>query len=515
VRIATGTSPLVAPIFEAGQAASDQAALCAGRDVVTYGELAQDVALRRESLRRAGVAPGDRVAILLPKSIATVETILAILAVDAVYVPLNARAQPAQIARVLADIRPKLLVTDRDQVEAILAIAPELRIAVPAGNGAEFEFVPPRYPLPGAERVAPEQIAAVLYSSGSTGEPKGIMLSHANIASFVDWAVRTFDMHAEDRLASHAPLYFDLSLFDIFGALARHATLCLLDETSALFPGQVRDFVDANRISIWYSVPSALMRLQERHAFQGLQSLRLVLFAGEVFPTPILRRLMADLPTPEYVNLYGPTETNVCTYHRLPGVPREDTETLPIGRACEHLEVTIRDAQGHALPADATGEICVAGPAVMQGYWQRPALTEETRLAANVDSYRTGDYGTRTSGGLFHFVGRRDQQVKLRGHRIELMALESVMHTHPDVKEAAACVLPDARSGGVLTIFLAPFGAAPARGEVLNFIAERLPPAYRPDRIEVVEALPRTANGKCDRTALLARVGGAATSHGA
>lgn len=515
MNLAAGASPLVSPIFQTGAAASRQAALCAGRELVTYGELAQRVALRRESLHRAGVVPGDRVAICMPKSIATVETILAILAADAVYVPLNARAQPAQIARILADIRPKLLLTGRDRMAAMLAVAPELRVAVPSGEGPEFELVPPRYPLPGAERVAPQHVAAVLYSSGSTGEPKGIMLSHANIASFVAWAVQTFDVRAEDRLASHAPLYFDLSLFDIFGALARHATLCLLDETSALFPGQVREFVESNRISIWYSVPSALMRLQERRAFQGLQSIRLVLFAGEVFPTPILRRLMADLPTPEYVNLYGPTETNVCTYHRMPGAPRDDAETLPIGRSCEHLEVTIRDPHGAEMPAGATGEICVAGPAVMQGYWQRPALTEETRFAPGADTYRTGDYGTRTPEGLFHFVGRRDQQVKLRGHRIELMALESVLHSHPDVTEAAACVLPDARSGGVLTVFVAPRGAAPAQSEMLSFIAERLPPAYRPDRIEMLDALPRTANGKCDRTALLARAGEAAASQGA
>jgi amino acid adenylation domain-containing protein len=506
-------SPLVAPIFET--AAARRPALCAGGDVVTYGELARRVALRSESLRRAGVAPGDRVALCLTKSIATIETILAVLAAEAVYVPLNARAQPAQTARILADIRPKLLLAGRDRVEPMLAVAPELRIAVPSDDGPEFDLVPPRYALPGAERAAPEQVAAVLYTSGSTGEPKGIMLSHANIASFVDWAARTFEVRAEDRLASHAPLYFDLSLFDIFAALSRHATLCLLDETSALFPGRVRAFVEANRVSIWYSVPSALMRLQERRAFLGLRSPRLVLFAGEVFPTPILRRLMADLPAPEYVNLYGPTETNVCTYHRLPHAPRDDRETLPIGRRCEHLDVTIRDAQGIETPAGVAGEICVAGPAVMQGYWQRPALTQETRLAGISGSYRTGDHGYRTAEGLFHFVGRRDQQIKLRGHRLELMALESVLHTHSAIAEVAACVLPEARSGGVLAIFVAPRGVAPSQAELLEFIADRLPPAYRPDRIEVLDALPRTANGKCDRKALVDRMVEASSSQGA
>jgi acyl-coenzyme A synthetase/AMP-(fatty) acid ligase len=226
---------------------------------------------------------------------------------------------------------------------------------------------------------------------------------------------------------------------------------------------------------------------------------------------------MADLPAPEYVNLYGPTETNVCTYHRLPCAPRDDRETLPIGRRCEHLDVTIRDAQGMEVPAGVTGEICVTGAAVMQGYWQRPALTQETRLAGLSESYRTGDHGYRTAEGVFHFVGRRDQQIKLRGHRVELMALESVLQTHSAVAEAAACVLPGMRSGGVLAIFVAPRGVGPSQTELLDFIADRLPPAYRPDRIEMLDALPRTANGKCDRKALLARTveAEAAASQGA
>jgi non-ribosomal peptide synthetase component F len=256
------------------------------------------------------------------------------------------------------------------------------------------------------------------------------MLTHANISSFVEWAADIFQVSSEDRIANHAPLHFDLSIFDVFAGLARHATVHLIDDTTARFPGAIRALIDSMRISVWYSVPTALMRLEERHALKGASSLRLILFAGEVFPVPALRRLMDDLPTPEYANLYGPTETNVCTYYRLPGMPSAG-EPLPIGSPCEHLKVSLRDCEGAPVAPGESGEICVAGPAVMEGYWRRPDLTRAVRLPGQDNSYRTGDYGYTRADGLLMLNGRRDQQAKLRGHRIELLALEATLNAHP------------------------------------------------------------------------------------
>lgn len=303
------------------------------------------------------------------------------------------------------------------------------------------------------------------------------------------------------RLANHAPLQFDLSIFDLFCGLSRHASVHLLDETAAWFPGQVRAYIDQVGITVWYSVPTALARLQERRALAGAASLRLVLFAGEVFPTPVLRRLMADLPQPEYANLYGPTETNVCTYHRLPGPPASDLFVVPIGRPCEHLHVSLCDADGSPVAPGVIGEICVEGPAVMQGYWRRPELTHLARLAQREATYRTGDFAS-CGGGEIVLAGRRDQQVKVRGHRIELLALEAALNAHPGIREAAALALPD----GALAAFLVAEGSPPTAPELRRFVADRLAPSYQPDRFEWVAELPRTATGKCDRVALLSGV---------
>jgi amino acid adenylation domain-containing protein len=444
------------------------------------------------------------VALCLPKSIRAVETIVAVLAVGAAYIPLNHRLPVTQLARILADLRPKLLIADAALAAPLRDAAPELRTAVLAESRAGIEISAPRYQLPSPDWQSPDDLAAVLYTSGSTGEPKGIMLSGGNLESFVDWAAETFAVTSADRLVSHAPFHFDLSIFDIFGALSRHASVHLIDETEVRFPGRIRQLIEANKLSIWYSVPTALAQLQQRRALQNLASLRLVMFAGEVFPVPVLRRLMDDLPRASYVNLYGPTETNVATYHKLAAPPSSDLDPIPIGIPCEHLDVIVCDPAGDEVAVGEMGEICVTGPSVMLGYWNRPSLTADTRLRGRTDSYRTGDHGWRRSDGALMFAGRRDQQVKLRGHRVELLALESALHAHPDVEDAAATVAGNATEDALAIFVVRRSGASLSYSDIRGYIAERLPPSYVPDRVEFLSAMPRTANGKCDRRALAA-----------
>jgi len=493
-------SLLVAPVLGGDGLLSDQTALTHAGRRISYRQLYGDVTAMAEWLMRAGVHPGDRVAIVLPKAIETVELILAVLAVGAAYIPVNSRLPPLAVQSILRDVQPRLVVTGA-------SVANEL-----AQDGAPTSFLVAAMGTDGLTLVrpssgdapvsSPDGLAAILYTSGSTGEPKGIMLSTRNIMSFVDWAATAFAFTSADRAANHAPLHFDLSILDIFVTLSRHGAVHLIDETTARFPGALRALIDKERISVWYSVPTALAHLEERQALRGADTLRLILFAGEVFPMPALRRLMAQLPTPQFANLYGPTETNVCTYYRVPGIPPSDADVLPVGRACEHLTVDICDEMGAPVPPGESGEICVCGPAVMSGYWGQPERTQASRLPGRADSYRTGDYGYFRSDGLIMLSGRRDQQAKLRGHRIELLALEAALNAHPGLKEAAASVVPDERTGGVLVVHAVARSEQPTMSQIRTYLSERLAPYYQPDRIEFLTEMPRTATGKCDRPLL-------------
>ena len=499
--LARSMSPLVAPVFADGSAGSSQTALTHSGRRLLYGELKRDVIATAEWLARMGVNPGDRVAFVLPKSIETVALVLAVLSAGAAYVPINHRLPASAVRSILQDVQPRLVVMEATRASELAGNAafPGLSIAVAGANGLTLLTAASGGP-PAPSPI--QDLAAILYTSGSTGEPKGIMLSSRNILSFVEWAATSFSLTSADSTANHAPLHFDLSILDVFATLSRHGTVHLIDETTARFPGALRTLIDKERISIWYSVPTALVHLEERQALKGADSLRLILFAGEVFPMTALRRLMMQLPKPEYANLYGPTETNVCTYYRLPGIPASDGDVLPIGRPCEHLEVQICDAEGRAVRAGETGEICVAGSAVMSGYWQQPERTDAVRLSGRPDSYRTGDYGHVRADGLMMLSGRRDQQAKLRGHRIELLALEAALNAHPELKEAAASVVPDERTGGLLVVHAVARSERPALSEIRTFLSARLAPYYQPDRIEWLSEMPRTATGKCDRSRL-------------
>ena len=496
-------SSLVAPLLDDGHAGSAWPAVAMGRSTVTYGELRRNVMSVRDDMLRVGIGPGDRVAICMPKSIAALELILGTLAAGAAYVPINHSLPVSQIRSIVTDIRPKLLVVPPTARCDAIAV-PGLRIAtceIAAGAAiGELHVLPGIMP----EISSPPWLATILYTSGSTGEPKGIMLSQGNLASFVDWAATTFRIVSTDRVANHASFHFDLSIFDIFCTLGHGGTVFLIDDHTSLFPGAMRALVADAGISVWYSVPTALVRLQERHAMQGLSSLRLILFAGEVFPVPALRGLMAELPGPTYVNLYGPTETNVCTWHQLAEPPSSDQDVVPIGRPCGHLEVTLRDPLGAEVGVGEPGEICVSGAGVMLGYWQRTAMTEVTRFDGRADSYRTGDYGFMRPDRTLMLIGRRDQQVKVRGHRLELLALEATLSAHPKIRDAVA--VTTSQSGRHELVVFVTAREEPAPATVLRaFIAEGLAPTYLPDRIEWLREMPFTANGKMDRVALKAR----------
>jgi amino acid adenylation domain-containing protein len=470
---------------------------------LTYAQLDALANRFARVLRESGVNPGDRVGIHAPRSGRVVAAMLGVLRAGAAYVPLDPSSPPARL---------KLIVQDCALRHVVVA-PPTLARWVAAGFGPVEQFLlidEWTGPLPSgvrirgwkdlqaasAERDPPAQptsldhLAYILYTSGSTGVPKGVMLSHRNAAAFIDWAADAIDLRESDRVASVAPFHFDLSVFDIWASLSRGARIVVVDEASVLSGRRMLDRIHDTGITVWYSVPSALVLMLESGGLsdRGAPSLRVVFFAGEVFPLKHLEATMRALPGSRFFNLFGPTETNVCLAHELPGPPGDEAHAIPIGRPTCGDTVSVLDAEGRPVTAGAVGELFVEGPTLMMGYW------DGGRGARAKSPYATGDMVSQRPDGEFMYHGRRDHMVKIHGFRVELGEVEAALLAMPGVREAIVFAVDQRLVAGIVpsTVDLSVL-------DVKRHCASRLPQYMVPGEVRLVAGLPRTSSGKTDR----------------
>jgi amino acid adenylation domain-containing protein len=488
-------------------------------------------------LARWGVGRGDRVGLWLPKSLEAVIAIHGVLRVGASYVPVDPSgpvvrganilaASGVKAAVVAADLapglssewvspvpRPRLVMVDDHaarssgaQYENMASAA--ATFAIEPGDAAWSEVMADTTPSPLVPNCGGEDLAYILFTSGSTGNPKGVMLSHANAFTFLDWCHEALGLwRADDRFASHAPFHFDLSVFDVFTSCRSASTLVLIGEALGKDPTGLADFLEKKRISVWYSSPSTLAMLTEygRLERRDFSPPRLVLFAGEVFPVAPLRRLRDIWRRAAMWNLYGPTETNVCTAYRIPAaVPEDQTNPFPIGPVCEPFRARVVDENGCEVPVGHLGELIVAGPGVMRGYFGQPELTGAAFIVDHNGTpwYRTGDLVLDDGGGCFRFHGRRDRMVKKRGYRIELGEIESALYRHEGVARAGVVAQPD-QDGVSITAFVA---LKPQQQKSIiamkRHCTKYLPHYMIPDTVTFLDQLPATSTDKVDYQSL-------------
>ena len=415
----------------------DEDALTDGTTSLTWSEYRDRSAELAGALRDVGVGVGDRVAIHLPKSPDSFVAVHAILRAGAIVVPIDWFAPPAHAQSVITDA----------EITAVISSASETTLAELLGDPSDRPpVVGPTTEGPAVERVdvAPQDDAYIVYTSGSTGRPKGIVHNNASALAYAAAAVDTYDLTSADRLANVAPLHFDQSTFELYAAPLAGAAVVVLSDVVLRFPASSAKLIDEEGVTVWYSVPYAITQLTERGAVgdRDLSRLRWVLFGGESFPPGALAASMRALPTARFSNVYGPAEVNQCTFHHLDEPPDGD-EPIPIGSAWPAADLLLVDEDGAIIDDDEPGHLIVSTSTMMDRYWRRGDLTAASivSLPDPHDSrrwYRTGDKVERRPDGAFVFLGRFDHQVKIRGHRIELEAIEAVVLDHGTVSDCAA-----------------------------------------------------------------------------
>ncbi len=493
------------------------------------------------ALRANGVGQGDLVGVLMGKAVENAVAVYGIMAAGAAYVPLDPAAPLATTKSVVDSCSLSHIVTDALQTSRVAKLC-EARdeqaksgpmhvygideLQAPAAVAGWAEIATLSSETPSFNRSA-DDLAYIIFTSGSTGTPKGIMHSHRSGMAYAEMAAGLYDLGPEDRLSNFPPLHFDQSTFDFFSGPSVGATTVIIGKEHQLVPASLSELIERERLTIWYSVPLALVQLllygviEERDC----SSLRWVIYGGEPFPLKHLKALMERWPQARFSNCYGPAETNQCTYHHIEPLSDELVSAdagIPIGVACPGMKTLIVDADDQPVDTGDSGELLINSPTTMRGYWGRPE-TDKTVFhdrprngeAATPDSsdgadsteryYRTGDLVRTNSAGLLEFLGRRDRQVKIRGFRVELDEVEAVLTAHDDIEEAAVTTAPSGDNTEAVQIvaYVLPIpGRTVSPIELQRAAASRLARHAIPSTITVVEDFPRTTSGKVDYPAL-------------
>ncbi|MGZ4960109.1 MAG: amino acid adenylation domain-containing protein [Methylomonas sp.] len=464
---------LLEPFLRQCRHQPDATALQENDRQLTYSEVLTRAQAIAAALQERGIQPGQPVAIHLDRGIVAATAIFGVLLAGACYVPLDLKNPPSRLSFIARDAK----------VKAILGAgaAPDW---LDDGLWLDIHACPEARPE--AIEISVHSLAAILYTSGSTGQPRGVALSHGAISAFALWAAELLALRPNDRIASSAPFFFDLSTFDLYAVLGAGASLHFVPPMLTMAPARLSAWLSEQAISGWYTVPSLLSFL----AYKGnlsqtpLASLRFLLFAGEVFPTPALMDLTASLPQTALYNFFGPTETNVCCYWQVARERLVADQAIPIGQP----------AAGCELKNDEeTGELWARGPTLASGYWSnghlRPFLNDQ-------GWYPTGDRAS-LQNGEYHFHGRLGRMLKCSGYRVEPAEIEAIVNALPGVSECAVIGIDDPTAGQrpALAVVLEPEMTV---AEIRKVLSQQLPPYLQPSRYQVLGELPRLANGKLD-----------------
>lgn len=458
-----------------------------------------------------GVSAGNVVGILHDKTPLPYAIMLACLRLGAIYVNLDTKSPPDRVRTILAQAQPCLLLHSADNRDLIEALAPTMDCEAADYSSPDWiaglESVRAQPTLDVVPGHAP---AYLMFTSGSTGQPKGVVISHQSVLNFIQWGHDVLKCGVGDVVTNINPMYFDNSVFDFYVTLFNGATLVPIPDSLAKHPRRMIKEIERLGCTLWFSVPSMLVYVLRMRALEtdDLPALRALIFGGEGFPKPALRELHRLLGSRvELVNVYGPTEcTCICSSYTVRASDLEDDALLPLGPMAPNFTHLIVDESLRPVEPGAVGELLIGGSNVGLGYYRDLERTAAAFIQNPLHAdyrdilYRSGDHVYWNADlGALRFVGRRDHQIKRMGYRIELGEIEAALQSLPEVAEGVCVSGPLGAQVAIHACVVAPVSAVAA---VEAGLRQRLPSYMIPNEIVCLSALPRNTNGKIDRVAL-------------
>jgi D-alanine--poly(phosphoribitol) ligase subunit 1 len=494
-------------------------------EYISYESLYLSANQLGHSLKRNRIQRGDRIAIVLPKSMNAIRSMLGILKAGAIYVPIDFKSPPKRIEEILRDCSPAGVICDRstlDRMDSILRMSknqPTLwllgldREEISRPDAIFENDIRQEATAPPDSSCIDIDIAYILYTSGSTGAPKGVMISHLNIYNYINWAIDYFSIDGDDRILNTSLFHYDMSSFDIYGALHTGASLTIVPEQALLFPSRIIDLIEQRNISIWKGVASLLAYIAKMRTLDSrrMNSLKKIIFSGENLPTRHLIQWMRAYPEKEFYNAYGPTEcTGISSCYKIEQVPSDEMSRVPIGKACANSEIfSIHNEKILANVGDVA-ELYIRGSSVGQGYWNDSVRTRQSFVPNPLSGrdneivYRTGDLVRKLEDGNFVFYCRKDYQIKHMGHRIELGEIEYALQAVERVRDAAVITAKDGEGDDKQIIAFLEIDEGADVDEIIFQLKDRLPQHMLPSKVRVVDQISRMENGKIDRQSLVA-----------
>lgn len=483
----------------------DKVAVTDNETELTFSQL-KNMAMNTAALLQDKGIENMPVALYMKAGVRLTAAMLGVLYANNFYVVLDYQSPDERIKKILNTLNPGAVIYDCD-MEFLNKEKQHNHITL-----IEFESDSDSVAMDKMEKIQStkdsmtgESPAYSLFTSGSTGDPKGVLVTHGNVIAYMGWFTKCFDINKDTSFGAQTPLYFSMSVSDFYGSVFTGGSYNIIPKEYFAFPAKLIDYINGKKVNTLYWVPSAMGIVAKWDLFKYTKPeyLEKVMFAGETMPVKYLNYWRSNLPDVKYANLFGPTETtDICTYYK---VERnfEDFETLPIGRPCENCQAIIMDNNGQLAEKGQMGELYIKSPFVARGYYRNPQKTKEAFVQNPLHNdypdivYKTGDLVYENQYGELEYAGRRDYQIKHMGYRIELGEIESVLNSI-DNSLMSVCVY-DQVNDQLTLVYEA--GKEMER-ELSDYASVKLPVYMRPEKYKKMDCLPINQNGKIDRKAI-------------